>query len=94
MKRSVSSELKADVGELLKSTVATESADKVWRAFESSLRGLDRTALVAIRTYFSGGTIQDVARKLSISEAQAKDLVAQTKREIVEKLRRRCKVRQ
>lgn len=94
LKADLMADLKDEVKELLKNTLVTESSVNVWGQFETALRGLDRSALLAIRTYLSGGSYGDVSKRLDISEQESRDLVAQAKRQLVEKLRRRCKVRQ
>lgn len=88
------SELKCDVRDLLDRTLIAESSVTIWAQFERALKELDRTSLMVLRRYFDGSSYQEIAKRLQISETQSKDLVTQGKRQLVETMRRHCKVRQ
>lgn len=87
-------ELRREVKELLNEALTAESIVKVWGSFETVLKDLDRTLLMVMRRYFAGASCIEIAKRLQITEEQAVDLIRRGKRQLVERLRRRCKVRQ
>lgn len=87
-------DIRKEVRELLRQTLLAESSASAWRHFERALECLDRSTLVILRPYFCGASCQEIARRLDLTEQEIQDLVRQGKRQLVENLRRRCKVRQ
>ena len=83
-----------DVIDLVERSMLAESREKIWCLFDKSLSTFDRTTLIALRLFFEGSSNRDISKRLNISEAQSRDLVQKAKRNLVENLRRYCKVKQ
>lgn len=90
----VHKELTRDVKILLRRTLVCESSERIWNRFEEAMSSLDGSALVVLRHHFSGSSTTEIAKRLLMTEREARTLVHTAKRQLTNSLRKFCKVRQ
>ena|SRR3989338_8924119 len=87
-------DLNTEVRELMKQTLVAESNQVIWDQFGQALSQLDKSTVRALKHYFNGATRQQISQLLDLTEKQTDALVARGKQQLIEILRRNCKVRQ
>jgi hypothetical protein len=84
----------ADLQDLLQESVAEEAAQKTMSHLEDALLSLDADSLELMREFLQGGNLKALASRRKMTEAELEAWLVQSKRQLIQHLRTRCKVRQ
>ena len=87
-------QLRADVEQLLKKSVAEEATAKVWERFEQALSQLDENSQAIFSDFLSGHNYETLAKQRGLKRTEVEEWIKQIRRQINEALRQTCKVRQ
>lgn len=87
-------DLRQDVEQLLKGSVAEEAVNEVWKRFENALAELDEESQLMFADFLAGTNAATLAEKRGLECAEVESWIKQIKRQVNEKLRQTCKVRQ
>jgi DNA-directed RNA polymerase specialized sigma24 family protein len=83
-----------DVEDLVERSSIEEASSRVWERFESALGKLDPQSASLFSQYLDGVTQTELAHRSNLTESQINTWIEQIKRDVVQNLRQKSKVRQ
>ena len=83
-----------DVEDLVEKSAVAEASSRVWNRFESALGQLDPQSAALFSQYLDGTPENELAVRNHLTESQIRTWITQIKRDVVQNLRQKSKVRQ
>ena len=86
--------LVSDVKDLAEQSITEEAIAKVQSLMDQAMSKLDAESQGILNEYFDGKTVEELSRMRGIEKSVMEAWIARSKRELINKLRSECRVRQ
>lgn len=87
------SDLKIEVRELALRSLLAEGSQKVWQHFEAAMEQTDEDTAFLLTQYFEGTPISVLSEQKKITQAQMSDWIDRAKRELIQRMKKGCQVK-